>query len=74
MTISPIRKENNPEIARVIRSVLEEYGVNKPGTVYTDPATDELYELFESQVKAAYWVVEIGGKIVGGSEIFPTKG
>jgi putative acetyltransferase len=74
MTISPIRKENNPEIARVIRSVLEEYGVNKPGTVYTDPTTDELYELFESQVKAAYWVVEIGGRIVGGSGIFPTKG
>ncbi len=74
MTITPILQENNPEIARVIRTVLEEFGVNKPGTVYTDPTTDNLFELFESESKSAYWVVEIEGDIVGGAGIFPTKG
>jgi|TARA_R110000737_G_scaffold17480_2_gene35211 putative acetyltransferase len=74
MNITPILKENNPEIARVIRTVLEEFNVNKPGTVYTDPTTGELYELFESEAKSMYWVVEIEGEIVGGAGIFPTKG
>lgn len=74
MNITPILRENNPEIALVIRKVLEEFKVNKPGTVYTDPTTDRLYELFESEAKAAYWVVEIEGEIVGGAGIFPTKG
>jgi putative acetyltransferase len=74
MNILPILRENNPEIARVIRTVLEEFKVNKPGTVYTDPTTDELYELFETEAKSAYWVVEIEGEIVGGAGIFPTEG
>jgi putative acetyltransferase len=74
MTILPIAPENNAEIARVIRSVLEEFGVNKPGTVYTDPTTDHLFELFESVSKSAYFVLEMDGKLVGGCGIFPTEG
>jgi len=31
--IRPIQPEDNPAIARIIRSVLEEFGANKPGTV-----------------------------------------
>lgn len=74
MTILPILQENDSEIAKVIRTVLEEFHVNRPGTVYTDPTTDHLYELFETEAKSAYWVVEIEGEIVGGAGIFPTKG
>lgn len=69
----PIRSEDNPAIAKVIRSVLEEYGVNQPGTVYTDKATDELYYHFEEE-NAAYWIAELKGEIVGGCGIFPTEG
>lgn len=72
-TIRNIRREDNPIIARVIRSVLEEHGMNKPGTVYTDPTTDDLFSLFQAP-KSAYYVVESKGEIVGGCGVFPTNG
>lgn len=68
-----IEPTDNIEIARVIRGALEEFGVNQPGTVYTDPTTDHLYELFR-QEKSIYWIAEDNAKIVGGCGIFPTEG
>jgi putative acetyltransferase len=69
--IRPIEKKDNAEIAEVIRKVLREFKIDKPGTVYTDPTTDNLYELFQIP-KAGYWVAEENGKIIGGCGIYPT--
>lgn len=44
-----------------------------PGTVYTDPTTDKLFELFQTE-KSAYWVAEQNGELLGGCGIFPTAG
>jgi putative acetyltransferase len=71
ITIRPIEKKDNAEMAEVIRKVLREFKIDKPGTVYTDPTTDNLYELFQIP-KAIYWVAEENGKIVGGCGIYPT--
>lgn len=68
-----IEPADNVEIARVIRDALEEFGVNQPGTVYTDPTTDHLYKLFR-QEKSIYWIAEENAQIVGGCGIFPTEG
>lgn len=73
MQIRDIREEDNVELARVIRSILEEHGVARPGTVYTDPTTDALFELFQEE-GSAYFVVIDEGKIIGGCGIFPTVG
>lgn len=73
LLLRPIKSDDNAAIAKVIRSVLEEYGVNQPGTVYTDKATDELYYHFEEE-HAAYWIAELKGEIVGGCGLFPTPG
>ena len=73
VTLRPLRKEDNPTIASVIRSVLAEFKANKPGTVYYDPTTDDLFQLFSFPL-SAYWILELDGKIVGGSGIFPTEG
>ena len=73
MQIREIRKEDNVELARVIRSILEEHGVARPGTVYTDPTTDALFELFQEE-GSAYFVAIDEGKIIGGCGIFPTVG
>ena len=73
MQIREIRKEDNVELARVIRSILEEHGVARPGTVYTDPTTDALFELFQEE-GSAYFVAIDKGKIIGGCGIFPTVG
>jgi len=68
-----IHESDNKGIAAVIRAVLKEHGVDKPGTVFTDPTTDELFDLFQTE-NAQYWVVENAGQIIGGAGIFPTKG
>ncbi len=73
ITIRPIEESDNTELAKVIRTSLEEYGENKPGTVYTDPTTDDLYSLFQTP-KSFYFIAEEDGRVVGGCGIYPTKG
>ena len=72
-TIRLLKKEDNPEIARIIRAVLTEFKANKPGTVYYDPTTDDLFNLF-SKPLSEYWILEVDGKIAGGSGVYPTEG
>jgi len=71
--IRPIREADNAVIAAIIRKILIEFGANKPGTVYFDPTTDNLFQLF-SVADAAYFIAEADDKIVGGSGVFPTPG
>ena len=72
-TIRELQVEDNPFIAGVIRQSLEEHGVARPGTVYTDPTTDELYSLF-CAVGSRYFVAVEGDKVIGGCGVFPTSG
>lgn len=71
--IRPIKQRDNEKLAAVIRSILTEHGMNKPGTVFTDPTTDNLFGLFQAE-NAFYWVVEDGETILGGCGLYPTKG
>ena len=71
--IRPIQPADNPVIAKIIRDTLTEFGANHPGTVYYDPTTDTLFELFR-QEKSVYNIAMVDGKIVGGGGIFPTAG
>ena len=73
LTFRKIVPQDNPIIARVIRKALEEYGAAQPGTVYTDPTTDALYELFQ-QPGSVYWIVEHNDTVVGGCGLYPTEG
>jgi len=71
--IRPILETDNETIAAIIRSVLTEFGANKPGTVYYDPTTDDLFALFKAK-DSAYFILEVNGKICGGAGIYPTVG
>jgi len=70
--IRPIEQKDNLDIAKVIRGALEEFGANKPGTVYFDPTTDALFELFNTP-GSYYYIATIDNKVVGGAGIFPTE-
>jgi putative acetyltransferase len=72
-TIRTIQPSDNPFLARIVKDTLAEFGANHPGTVYYDPTTDALFELFQ-QEGAAYFVAEQDGEIVGGGGIYPTDG
>lgn len=73
LEIRAIQATDNLDLARIIRTVLTEFGANKPGTVFTDPTTDQLFELFQTP-NAHYFVALWNGEIVGGCGLFPTKG
>ena len=71
--IRTIQAEDNPALASIVKDTLAEFGANHPGTVYYDPTTDALYELFQKK-GAAYFVAELNDKLVGGGGIYPTDG
>jgi putative acetyltransferase len=73
MVIRPIHPSDNASIAKVIRDTLAEFGANHPGTVYFDPTTDHLSDLFNVP-GAMYNVAVLSNRIVGGGGIFPSDG
>jgi putative acetyltransferase len=73
ITIRNIQRSDNPILSKIVKDTLAEFGANHPNTVYYDPTTDALYELFQKK-GAGYFVAEINNEIVGGGGIYPTDG
>jgi putative acetyltransferase len=73
VSIRPIQPGDNPALAIIVRNALAEHHLDKPGTVFTDPTTDNLYELFNIP-RAAYNVALLDGAIAGGAGIHPLDG
>jgi putative acetyltransferase len=69
--IRPIEEKDNKQLAYIIRNVLSEFKANKPGTVYYDPTTDDLFTLFQAP-RSEYWVLEIDGEVKGAGGVYPT--
>jgi putative acetyltransferase len=72
--IRPLHPEDNSALALVIRQTLAEFGANHPNTVYYDPSTDHLFELFSAAPGSRYYVAEKAGRVLGGAGIYPTDG
>lgn len=70
--IRELKQSDNKVIAQIIRDSLAEFGANKPGTVYYDPTTDDLFSLFKTP-GAIYFIAELNNEVVGGAGIFPTQ-
>jgi putative acetyltransferase len=68
-----IEEKDNKEIAEVIRTVFREFNIHRPGTVYFDPTTDNLFGLFRT-AGSEYWIAEENGAIIGGCGVYPTPG
>ena len=71
--IRDLEPADNIAIASVIRDTLTEFGANRPGTVYFDPTTDDLFSLFRKK-GSYYQVAMIDNVIVGGGGIYPSDG
>ncbi|MFL5811263.1 MAG: GNAT family N-acetyltransferase [Flavisolibacter sp.] len=80
ITIRPIEENDNQALASVIRNTLKEFGANRPGTVYFDETTDQLFQVFEGKERSVYYVAEElseterGRVLVGGAGIYPSPG
>jgi putative acetyltransferase len=72
LQIRIIQSTDNKTLALLIRNTMAEFGVDKPGTVYDDPTTDELFDLFQKN-GSIYFVALAKGAVLGGAGIFPSK-
>lgn len=73
ITFRSIEPTDNKPLAEIIKSVFREFEIDKPGTVYTDPTTDHLYEVFQTP-GSTYFIAEENGRMIGGCGIYPTDG
>lgn len=71
--IRQVRKEDNAALAGIIKEVFEEHDAPRIGTVYSDPRTNNLFELFQTS-KSVLWVAETDNVITGCCGIYPTEG
>ncbi|MGL2966428.1 GNAT family N-acetyltransferase [Flavobacterium sp. XGLA_31] len=68
IVIREIQKQDNPQIASVIREVFVTDGYPKTGTAFADTQLDFMFETYDKP-RAVYFVVELDGKIAGGAGI-----
>lgn len=68
-----VDKEDNLALSRIIRQVFDEHNAPKTGTVYSDPTTDNLFDLFRVP-GSVLWVAELNSQIIGCCGIYPTDG
>lgn len=66
--IREIQKEDNVQIAAVIREVFISDNYPKTGTAFADTQLDFMFETYDKP-RAVYFVVEENGKIVGGGGV-----
>jgi putative acetyltransferase len=68
-----VQPGDNAALARIIRQVFYEFDAPRTGTVFADPDTDHLFELFQKK-GAVLWVAELNELVVGCCGIYPTEG
>jgi putative acetyltransferase len=68
-----IEPSDNAELASLIRQTMAEFAVNKPGTVFFDKTTDQLFEVFQKP-GSIYYVAQDQGLILGGAGISHSEG
>ena len=71
-SIRKINKEDNQEVAALIRAVFDELNIPKVGTAYEDPYLDYMFEEY-SKPRSVYYVVENNGRIIGSAGIAPLE-
>ncbi|SNV31371.1 putative acetyltransferase [Chryseobacterium taklimakanense] len=72
MLIRKIEERDNADIATVIRSCFADFNAPTKGTVFEDPTTDDLYNVFKKE-KSVLYIAEENGEIVGSCGIYPTE-
>jgi putative acetyltransferase len=73
MIIRAVKPEDDIQIARIIRTVMPEFGANRKGFAIHDEEVDHIYKSY-NRFGHAYYVCEIDGKVVGGGGVGPLQG
>ncbi|HZV23710.1 MAG TPA: GNAT family N-acetyltransferase [Luteimonas sp.] len=73
LAIRPIEARDDVAIARVIRTVMPEFGAVGCGFAINDPEVDWMSRAY-AQPRSAYFVVEDDGIVLGGGGVAPLSG
>lgn len=73
MTVRAVKKEDNPHVAKIIRTVMPEFGAGGAGFAIHDKEVDDIADAYGHH-RAAYFVCEVDGKVVGGGGVAPLEG
>jgi putative acetyltransferase len=71
--IRPIRAEDDLAVAAIIREVMASFGATGPGYSSSDPEVDAMSAAYDG-ARAAYFVLEQDGRVVGCGGIAPLEG
>ena len=71
--IEQIKIEHNTFIKQIIKQVLEEHGVNRPGTANYDECLNDMHTFYTGN-KMIYFIALVNNVPVGGAGIYPTNG
>ena len=72
--IRPIRKADNAEVAKVIRTVMTSFGAVGEGFSIEDPEVDQMYEAYQGNQSVMYVVVGKEEKVLGCGGFAPLTG
>lgn len=72
--IREIKKEDNKELEKVIRSCLIEFGANHEGTAWTDPNLGRFSEIYNTEGNKYWVIVDENERVVGGVGIGKLEG
>ena len=72
-TIRPITPADNPAVAAIIRTVMPEFGASGAGFSIEDREVDAMHDAY-ADPRAAFYVVELDGRIVGCGGVAPLVG
>lgn len=73
LKIKEITESDNKGLAAVIRTVLIQQGNDVDGTVFTDEATDRMFDGYQTE-NSIYYVVKLDGKLMGGCGVATLPG
>jgi putative acetyltransferase len=68
-----IAREDNKQVANIIRTVMPEFGASGAGFAIHDKEVDNMFETYTME-RSAYFVWDNGGVILGGGGIAPLSG
>ena len=71
--IRPITAADDVAMAAIIRTVMPEFGASGDGFAINDPEVDWMSRAY-SEPRHAYFVLERGGRVLGGAGIAPLAG
>ena len=73
LQLRPIRAEDDPAVAAIIRTVMPEFGATGDGFAINDPEVDWMSRAYAAP-RSAYFVIERDGTVQGGGGVAPLQG